>query len=405
MASCRCAVFAAALLLSRVVVAEAPTPPDYLFPDLDKKLTTLDGKLASAQLGVALIGDYTYITQNAVSVQQVGTQPSQWELRAARFVLHGELRFFSRPWIYLAAWDYNELHKPEDRVLDPYDLQVAIPLWGEARIAIGRQKEPFVYEMAADSASLPQQERILTPFFTNRNIGLRYYDNLLDGRLSVGAGVYNDWFTHGRSFNHNGTQADVRLGGLPVLADEGRHWLHVAVAARYIGPDEGNLRFQGRPESNVTDDYVDTGAFAASHATLVAAEAVYTLCGISLFGEYVHTWVSSAGSGNPEFTGLYAGAAWVLTGENRPYDKRVGFARRIIPRSRYGALELTARYSWLDLDSGNVHGGRLAKWNWGIDWWASAQWKVGISYGYADLFLNQPGGHTGLLLSRLQWIY
>jgi len=43
--------------------------------------------------------------------------------------------------------------------------------------------------------------------------------------------------------------------------------------------------------------------------------------------------------------------------------------------------------------------------NFGINWWASTQWKVGFSYGDADL--NRFGllGDTKVMLARIQWLY
>ena len=38
---------------------------------------------------------------------------------------------------------------------------------------MGKIKEPFVYEMVGDAANLPHVERLLSPFFVNRNIGFR----------------------------------------------------------------------------------------------------------------------------------------------------------------------------------------------------------------------------------------
>ena len=80
-----------------------------------------------------------------------------------------------------------------DPLLEGLDVALTIPLWKEARIVLGKQKEPFVYEMVGDAANLPQQERILSPFFVSRNVGIRYLDNYLSDRMSFSLGIYNDW--------------------------------------------------------------------------------------------------------------------------------------------------------------------------------------------------------------------
>ncbi len=87
-----------------------------------------------------------------------------------------------------------------DRVVDALDLYISIPLWKKARVRVGKQKEPFIYEMLGDSANLPQAERILNPFFEKRNVGIRYMDNWVKNKISFSFGVYNDWFQNGNSF-------------------------------------------------------------------------------------------------------------------------------------------------------------------------------------------------------------
>ena len=120
--------------------------------------------------------------------------------------------------------------------------------------------------MVGDAANLPQQERVLSPFFTSRNVGIRYLDNFLNDRMSFSVGVYNDWFQSDRSFKKSGTQVSARLTGLPIDPKDGREFLHLAVAFRHLGADDGQLRYKGRPESNVIDNYVDTGNFPGKYA-------------------------------------------------------------------------------------------------------------------------------------------
>jgi hypothetical protein len=47
----------------------------------------------------------------------------------------------------------------------------------------------------------------------------------------------------------------------------------------------------------------------------------------------------------------------------------------------------------------------LDKWHLGLNWWASRQWKAGVSYGDADLDKNGIRGNTEMLLFRMQWFY
>jgi phosphate-selective porin OprO and OprP len=379
-------------------------PVNYFFPDLPPGSMTHQNKAFSVKVGIAVLADHTFIGQNSSSRAQVGPQASKFDLRAARVMFSGEIKF-KRPWTYLIAGDFNEFRLPEDRVFEGLDFALTIPLWQEARITIGKQKEPFVYEMVGDAANLPQQERVLSPFFTSRNIGIRYQDNYLKDRMSFSVGVYNDWFRSNRSFEESGTQVSGRLTGLPIESKDGREFLHLGVAFRHLGADEGQLRYKGRPESNVTDNYVDTDTIPGRYARQLALEGLYNTGPFSVLAEYAQAWVASTVTGNPTFNGFYVTGSYVLTGENRPYDKKVGYARRIIPRSRWGAIEVVGRFGYVDLDDTLVNGGKMRTWYSGVNWWASRQWKIGAGYGLADLDKFGTTGRTQRLHTRLQWIY
>ena len=378
----------------------------YVFPDLAPNVTTLDTKLFKFRVGFAMIQDYTFISQDDASRSQVGRQGGLGDLRSGRIILTGAIKF-KKPWTYYAAYDYHEHRKSSsDDIFDVFDYFLTIPLWKEARISIGKQKEPFIYEMDGDAAFLPQQERILNPFFASRNRGIKYSDNFLKDRVALSVGIFNDWKTQKVKFSDGGTQVSGRFTGLPVARKDGREYLHLGVAARYLGASStGKLRFKGRPESNVIDNYTDTGDIVAGHATELAFEALYTNGPYSVLSEYVHAWVSSTAAQNPSFSGFYVIGSYVLTGENRPYDRKVAFARRIIPKSRWGAVEIVGRYSHVDLDDKLAKGGTLNKLYFGANWWASVQWHLGIGYGFSDLNRFNTIGHTNALLLRLQWIY
>ena len=384
--------------------AQAETPANYVFPELPPNVTTFNNKLLSVRIGFIVLADYTFVRQNSSSIEQVGPQASQGDLRAGRLAFSGQFKFKS-PWTYMIAADYNELRQPEDQIFEGVDVYLTIPLWGEASVKIGKQKETFVYEMIGDAANLPQQERILSPFFVTRNIGIRYLDNYLKDRMLFSIGIFNDWFRSDRSFADSGTQVSGRLTGLPLFSTDGREFLHLGVGFRYVGADSGEMRYKGRPESNVIDYYVDTDTFPAKYAKQLGLEALYNTGPFSVLTEYAQAWVESPEKGNPGFSGSYVTGSYVLTGETRPYDKKVGYARRVIPTARWGALELVGRFGYVNLDDTLIKGGKLAKWYAGMNWWASRQWKLSMGYGLGDLDRFDTTGRTQMLFTRLQWIY
>ncbi|MEZ5312629.1 MAG: hypothetical protein R2862_02730 [Thermoanaerobaculia bacterium] len=103
----------------------------------------------------------------------------------------------------------------------------------------------------------------------------------------------------------------------------------------------------------------------------------------------------------------YYGAAYY----GRPYygsfwgGGYYGYARRVLPEGRWGAPELVARISHVDLDDGPVRGGSFDRIYFGFDWWATQRWKVGIGWGRTRLDRFDVTGTTESLLTRVQWVF
>ena len=88
----------------------SPTPLNYFIRDLPPKLVIFDKKYISLQANFAVLADNTIIGQDSISRSQVGPQARKFDLRAARIVLSGQIKF-KRPWSYVFAGDINELRK------------------------------------------------------------------------------------------------------------------------------------------------------------------------------------------------------------------------------------------------------------------------------------------------------
>jgi phosphate-selective porin OprO/OprP len=148
------------------------------------------------------------------------------------------------------------------------------------------------------------------------------------------------------------------------------------------------LRFRGRPESNVTAYYVDSGTIAGDHANELSLESLWGRGPFLMSGEY-GTMVLS----------------YVLTGEHRPYDKTVAYARRILPQRTIGAFEIVGRYSRVDVADALIDGGIFDRGTIGINWWATRRWKVGFDYGLINLNRDGLNGITHAFHTRWQWVY
>lgn len=100
------------------------------------------------------------------------------------------------------------------------------------------------------------------------------------------------------------------------------NFLHLGASFRSVA-SAGTLRYRGRPGSNVTANFIDTGSFAADGAFHHGVEGLLDLRNMSLWGEWVAMQVNSPETGNPRFTGWHLAGSWVLTGEICPYDRNM----------------------------------------------------------------------------------
>lgn len=384
-------------------VEGAAPPPDpaggYLVPDAPIDVLTaadVEQDRFSIKLGLAMLLDYSWIDQDAASIAQVGEQSDTGEVRDSRITTRGDLGFLGG-WRYQVTAQYKGFDRDPTDTDDWTFTDVNMSHdFAFGTLTVGKLKQTYVYEMVGDAANLPQAERLLSPFFRSRDIGVRLMNGFRDRRGTWAVGLYDE----------DGTQATARLTALPIWADEGQRYLHFGFAVRYNSTDSGQLRFSGRPESNVTDLYVDTGNIAADHAWHAGLEALWADGPYSVLGEVVEARVSSNALGDPTFTGWYVTGKWTVTGGGpRPYDRNVAYARRMPVTGRHGEVELVARIGRVDLDDAAVSGGTMEKWYVGVNWWATKRWRATLGYGDTDLGRFGLDGNTKILLTRLQWIY
>jgi phosphate-selective porin len=382
---------------------------EFALPDIgDKSLesvnVTPEHDRWSAKFGIVALADYTTFEQDGVSLRQVGEQADEFEVRSLRFMARGHFELW-RKWNYVVSYEYKGFDQQAEDDWSATDLSLSTEFEGLGKLSFGKIKEPHVYEMVGDAANLPHHERLLSPFFVSRNTGVQLSNTMLDQRGTWAIGWYNDWWTKNDSFSGSGNDVAARATLLPVMSATGDRYVHVATSVRYYGGDKNTLRFRGRPATNVSDYYVDSGNIPADHAWNVGFEVLANYRGYSLLGEYVSSNVSSGAAGSPSFGGYYLTLGWILSGESRPYDRKAGYARRVQPQGRWGAFEVIARYGVVDLNDAGVRGGRMDGWWAGLNWWATRRWKASVGYGNVDLDKTGITGNTETLLSRLQWIF
>ncbi len=237
-------------------------------------------------------------------------------------------------------------------------------------------------------------ERALPSVFDSvRNFGLAAYGSPLDDRMTWALGVFGDTDDFSRTFDNDLNFAlSGRVTGLPWYADDGRKLVHLGVSASRQFRDGIDVRFRQRPEAHLAERFLDTGDVLSDGNILLAAEAALVYGPLSIQAEYKPAWIEQRFGDIAYMQGAYGFASWFLTGEHRPYDKKKGVFKRLVPnnpfnptKGQWGAWELAVRYSFLDLVSAGIDGGREANVTGGVNWYLYGNVRLTANYVYADV--------------------
>lgn len=206
--------------------------------------------------------------------------------------------------------------------------------------------------------------------------------------------------------SYDNQQAVVgRAAGL-VVSDGDLNWVidgaisHVFRLHDTAGPGTGMVRLRDGPEMSLDITRpLDTGNLDAKALTSWNMETGVTWRSTYLQGGFFHYRVTRRiAVPDPSFQGWYVQGSWILTGERRPYNPDTATFRPPSPsaplgRGGWGALELTARYSGVDLNfnpfagaaAGGVSGGRQDVFAAGINWYQTARVRFSLVYDRFDV--------------------
>lgn len=233
------------------------------------------------------------------------------------------------------------------------------------------------------------------------------------GRHAVGARWWSNrqfagaYLTGGAA----GTEADdeqrattLRVAGLPWR--DGMNLVHLGASGSYVfKPNETNggadtVQFRDRPELRVDSNrLIDTGLIDSHNAYTAGAELAVVWKNLSLQGEYLRFGADRKGMSDVDFDGWYVLASWILTGESRGYNDSRGAFGGVKPtrpfdpeEGGWGAFELAARYSHVDLDDRDIMGGKQDILTVGLNWYVNSNVRFMFNYQYADVDRRNAGG-------------
>jgi len=204
-------------------------------------------------------------------------------------------------------------------------------------------------------------------------------------------------------------QSVVTRASWLAYADSDVKWLvdanltHVfKIADTAANANANSFSFSNGPEVALdATKTVNTGNIDANKVTQFGFETAATYAGFYGQGGWFHFDVDRRTAvPNPDFSGWYALLTYSLTGEEHLYDPTTASFRGLRPAKPlgspggYGAWELKARYSSIDLDfnplttaaTGGIAGGKQDVWTLGINWYVNN--AIHFSLDYDNISVN-----------------
>ncbi|WP_300368525.1 porin [Hydrogenimonas sp.] len=360
----------------------------------------LNTKWVNMRALAMLAVDAAHFYQDDKSRDHVGDMShyDRFDIRGLRLGFGGTINF-ETPWVYLVTGSINSVQQDYDSsTTDPFtllDCELGIPMWGKyGRMQIGKMKEPISMERSMGLVFEQVMERPmhLDALLPSRNIGITFSDLVWNERIHWRAGYFNDWLDEDDlDYEESNRQYIGRITTVAYADPDKERLLHLGASYRYEDIQEGKIRYDVGPEFYFSTSWLDTGEFAAKSSNTVNLELSYLDGPLWLASEYTVTAVDSSTHGDPTFWGYHVAINYFVTGEHRGYNYRRGVVRRITPSLNFneggwGALELSARYSYFDLDDGDIEGGKMDIASFGFVWHPrkAHQFHVQWSHAHCD---------------------
>ena len=356
--------------------------------------------------GLGFLVDTAAYIQDDASKKQITMLPAQ-RLRDFRFVMGGSFPSLSRKVTYSVGIMYDA--PSHSWLMRQTGVMIAVPkLWGN--IFIGRSKEGFSLNKVMVGYDGWTMERFTMSDATIPILadGFKWLGYTPKHGFLWNFGYYNDWLSHVQNFSTYHNQTVLRVVWLPIRSDLKREVLHLGVNLRNGSPEQGQIQFRSRPETFPAPYFVDTGKFAATNTKMAGYEAYYRKGPFLLGSEYWWVGTTAPSVGSPTIHGGDFVATWCVTGETRAYNEVQGAFREVIPKrplfsGGYGAVELVARFSDIDLNSEKISGGKFKRFTPMVNWYLTDYLRLVATYGVGRLDRFNLRGTTQFFQTRLQF--
>jgi len=231
-------------------------------------------------------------------------------------------------------------------------------------------------------------------------LGLSAYNWTESERLTWHYGIYRP-MTNVFGVALNKGVVGGRVTALPLYEDEGARLIHVGLGTLGGELVQDQLRVRARPLLRNGPGFavpvlVDTGEIPGSRQYTIGPEFAMVWGPVTVQAEWAGQFLTDAIANNqPQGTVFYHGgyvqALYFLTGEHQEYVRREGVFGRVVPLNSYhlkkddpsrgfGAWQIGARFSYLDLNDKAIQGGRLYDFTAGLNWFLNPNMKIQFNY-------------------------
>ncbi len=172
-----------------------------------------------------------------------------------------------------------------------------------------------------------------------------------------------------------------------------RQVVHVGVGLERREFDAGAFRrIASGPEASLAPSVVTTGTLTDIDTSMsYNIEGAYSFGPVLVQGQFISTDLARNIGADVSLSSYYLQAGWIVTGERHRYGDAAGVFTGPNPRNSWGAVELAARVSSLDLSEGvSSRSGEANDYAFGANWYLGRNFRLMGNYVHSEVTALDP---------------
>lgn len=202
---------------------------------------------------------------------------------------------------------------------------------------------------------------------------------------------------HGSGLGARGTFAPINESG---------NILHFGLAYVDYDTDADTFRVRARPNADLaTVRLIDSGTFTdTDRVATTSGEAMWVTGPFKVQGEYYSSSIDRMQNSDYTSTGGYVSGVWNLTGETWGY--KGGVPTTPLPENPAGGMwQLGLRYDAMDLNDGDVRGGKMDVITAGVNWYWRSNFKFMLNYVRVNSERQDVNDDPNIVEARAQFYW